>query len=29
MTFRILLILRLQWERQIRMLDRGEDAYPI
>jgi hypothetical protein len=28
-TFRILLILRLQWERQIRMLDRGEDAYPV
>jgi len=28
-TFRILLILRYQWERQIRMLDRGEDPYPI
>jgi len=29
MTFRILLILRHQWERQIRMLDRGEDPFPI
>jgi hypothetical protein len=28
-TFRILLILRYQWERQIRMLDRGEEPYPI
>ena len=29
MTFRALLILRHQWERQIRMLDRRDDAYPI
>ncbi len=29
LTFRIVLILKLQWERQIRMLDRGEDAYPF
>ena len=29
MTFRILLILRHQWEREIRMLDRRDDAYPI
>ena len=29
MTFRVLLILRHQWERQIRMLDRRDDAYPI
>jgi len=29
MTFRMLLILRHQWERQIRMLDRRDDAYPI
>jgi hypothetical protein len=29
MTFRVLLILRHQWERQIRMLDRHDDAYPI
>jgi hypothetical protein len=29
LTFRILLILKYQWERQIRMLDRREDAYPI
>lgn len=28
-TFRILLILRHQWERQIRMLDRGEEPFPI
>ncbi len=28
-TFRVLLILRHQWERQIRMLDRRDDAYPI
>jgi hypothetical protein len=28
-TFRILLILRHQWERQIRMLDRRDDAYPL
>jgi len=25
----MLLILRHQWERQIRMLDRRDDAYPI
>lgn len=29
MTFRMLLILRHQWHRQIRMLDRRDDAYPI
>ncbi len=29
MTFRMLLILRHQWQRQIRMLDRRDDAYPI
>jgi len=29
MTFRVLLIMRHQWERQIRMLDRHDDAYPI
>jgi hypothetical protein len=29
MTFRMLLVLRHQWERQIRMLDRRDDAYPI
>jgi len=29
MTFRVLLILRYQWERQIRMLDRRDDGYPI
>ncbi len=28
-TFRVLLILRHQWRRQIRMLDRRDDAYPI
>jgi hypothetical protein len=28
-TFRILLILKYQWERQIKMLDRGEDPFPI
>ncbi len=27
MTFRIMLILRYQWERQIKMLDRGADMY--
>ena len=26
-TFRIVLLLKLQWERQIRMLDRGEEPY--
>jgi hypothetical protein len=29
LTFRILLILRHQWRRQIRMLDRRDDAYPL
>jgi len=29
LTFRIVLILRYQWERQIRMLDRGEESYPM
>jgi len=28
-TFRALLILRHQWQRQIRMLDRRDDVYPI
>lgn len=28
-TFRVLLILKYQWERQIRMLDRRDDGYPI
>jgi len=28
-TFRVLLILRNQWNRQIRMLDRRDDVYPI
>lgn len=28
-TFRVLLILKHQYERQIRMLDRRDDAYPI
>ncbi len=29
MTFRVLVIFKHQWERQIRMLDRRDDAYPI
>ncbi len=29
LTFRLLLILRHQWGRQIRMLDRRDDVYPI
>jgi len=29
LTFRVVMILKLQWERQIRMLDRGEEAYPF
>ena len=29
LTFRALLILKYQWERQIRMLDRRDDGYPI
>jgi hypothetical protein len=29
LTFRMLLILKHQWERQIRMLDRRDDGYPI
>lgn len=28
-TFRVLLILKHQWERQMRMLDRRDDGYPI
>ena len=28
-TFRALLILKHQWERQVRMLDRRDDGYPI
>ena len=29
MTFRMLLILKYQWERQVRMLDRRDDGYPF
>lgn len=29
MTFRMLLILKYQWKRQMRMLDRRDDGYPI
>ena len=29
LTFRVMLILKYQWERQIRMLDRRDDAYPL
>jgi hypothetical protein len=29
LTFRVLLILKHQWERQVRMLDRRDDGYPI
>ena len=29
MTFRVLLIFKYQWERQMAMLDRREDGYPI
>lgn len=29
MTFRILLMFKHQWERQVRMLDRRDDGYPI
>jgi hypothetical protein len=29
LTFRMLIILKHQWERQIRMLDRRDDGYPI
>jgi hypothetical protein len=29
LTFRALLILKFQWERQVRMLDRRDDGYPI
>jgi hypothetical protein len=29
LTFRVLLILKYQWERQIRMLDRRDDGYTI
>jgi len=29
LTFRMLLILKNQWERQVRMLDRRDDGYPI
>lgn len=29
LTFRMLLIIKNQWERQIRMLDRRDDGYPI
>ncbi len=27
MTFRMMVILKYQWERQIKMLDRGADMY--
>lgn len=29
MTFRMLVLLKNQWERQVRMLDRRDDGYPI
>ena len=29
LTFRMLLILKNQWERQVLMLDRRDDGYPI
>jgi hypothetical protein len=29
LTFRMLLVLKNQWERQVRMLDRRDDGYPI
>ena len=29
LTFRMLLILKHQWERQMRMLDRRDDGYPV
>jgi hypothetical protein len=29
LTFRMLLILKYQWERQMRMIDRRDDGYPI
>ena len=29
MTFRMLLLFKNQWERQVRMLDRRDDGYPI
>jgi hypothetical protein len=29
LTFRMLLLIKYQWERQIRMLDRRDDTYPI
>ncbi len=29
MTFRMLVIFKYQWERQMRMLDRRDDGYPI
>ena len=29
LTFRVLLVLKYQWERQIRMLDRRDDGYTI
>ena len=28
-TFRIMVILKYQWERQIKMLDRGADLYGL
>jgi hypothetical protein len=28
-AFRVMLILKYQWERQIRMLDRRDDGYTI
>lgn len=29
LTFRVLLVLKFQWERQMRMLDRRDDGYPF
>jgi hypothetical protein len=29
LTFRMLVILKHQWERQVRMLDRRDDGYPF
>ena len=29
LTFRMLVIIKHQWERQMRMLDRRDDGYPV
>ncbi|HKQ62425.1 MAG TPA: hypothetical protein VJS92_14125 [Candidatus Polarisedimenticolaceae bacterium] len=29
LTFRMLLLIKYQWERQMRMLDRRDDSYPV